>query len=244
MPAGAIAPTADVIHVVGYGSVKVQPDTGELNFTIRAQDLKPAVARAKATDAAQQLVDRIKNLHLDALGLSTDVELVPLYAPISGEQNQYVNRGEVVRQVVGYAVDYRVSATIHGDVETLRKAAAQIVDAGLTSNTIALYGPIFYKEDQNPARREALEKAVADARANAEALAKGLGVSLTGYSYLSMYPPQQEAASATYDYLERGQRTFASAGQAPLAPSAGPSSLVEIQAQEVGTFVYLGATYK
>ena len=75
--------------------------------------------------------------------------------------------------MLGFVATNTVSATI----EELAKAGA-VIDAAVEAGANQVYGPSLSLGDQDELYRDALEAAVADARASAQALAAAANVSL------------------------------------------------------------------
>jgi uncharacterized protein YggE len=226
-------PRLDVIRVTGQAVVKVMPDLARLQFTLRASDAKLPAAREKAAADMNKLLDAIKALHLPGLTLNTTaVNVEPQYAPLREGQSPWTPNGEVARTLLGYAVTNTVTATIHAEGDALRTATSQLLDLALTSPTVDLGGPWFSKEDLTAARVEGLEKATRDAIANAQAIARGMEVKITGYNYASMYAAQAPQP------MEMNMKAMA------MAPGGGGTPTpVEIEAQTVDVTVYLDAVY-
>jgi uncharacterized protein YggE len=230
--AQACMPRLNVIRVTGNAVVKVMPDTATLQFTLREQDARLPAARDKAAAAMKRLMDAIQALNLPGLTLKTvSVSVEPQYAPLKPGQSEWTPNGEVARTLLGYAVSNTVEATLHADGDALAAGTAKLVDLALTSPTVDMTGPEFSKEDLSAARQEGLEQATRDAIANAQAIARGMGVQISGYNYASMYTQQPNPP------MPELRMMAAPAAEAPPTP-------IEIEAQDVDVMVYLDAVYQ
>ena len=77
------------------------------------------------------------------------------------------------RTVVGYTA----TNTVQADIDELARAGA-VLDAAAAAGANQVSGPSLSRSDRDELSREALRKAVADARAKAEVLADAAGVTL------------------------------------------------------------------
>src|SRR5262249_23605854 len=93
---------------------------------------------------------------------------------------RYDNEG---RSVVGYDASNSVSAIVRklGDV-------GAVIDAAIAAGANNVSGPSLSRDNRDRLYREALEKAVADAKAKAEALAREAGVSVGAVQSLTESP--------------------------------------------------------
>ncbi len=220
------------IRAQGDATVYVMPDQAGLQFTVLAQDKELPKARELAAAGTESVLKAIRDLKLERLTTKTaSVQVMPLYEPL--RQGDY--GGDTARKIVGYRVSNTVTVTIKSnDPEALKVAVSKVIDAALLSGANALAGPWFSKENDEVARREALEKATREAVLNAEAMAKGLGVKIARYTYVSMLRPEVP-----------GPMPMNMAARAMGAPGAGGGtpSPVEIEALEIGATVYVNAEY-
>jgi uncharacterized protein YggE len=149
--------TPDVVTVSGVGVVEAVPNEAKMSFGAETRRPTAQAAVAANGDAMRRIVNALRQ----AGGRELQTQWVSVY-PYTDESGQ----------VNGYAASNSVSAVSDvGDAPALIDAAAeaganQISGPGLSSaNAEALY-------------RQALAKAVDDARLRAEALAKAAGRSL------------------------------------------------------------------
>lgn len=154
------APESQQINTVtatGNGKTTATPDEATMNFgvTKRSADAKKALADASAS--AEKITAAIRKLGVDKKDIQT--------ANVSVYPQQTERDGKPV--ITGYEASIQVTVKVReiGDLGAIITAAN---DAG--SDTIS--GPSFSIAEDSPYRDEAIAKAVADARTEAEAMAK------------------------------------------------------------------------
>ena len=221
------------IRAQGTATVYVMPDKGGLQFTAQAQDTQLARARELSAAGTATVIAAIQNLKIDKLTLKTTaVNVTPLYEPLKpGEQTW----DQTARKLIAYRVANTVAVTVKSDdPDALKDAVSHVIDATLLNGANGLSGPWFSKEDDRATRRAALEQATQEAALNAEAMAKGLGVKITRYTYVSMLNPT--APGPVYPEA-RMMNAMAPGG------GGGTPSPVEIEALAVAATVYVDAEY-
>ena len=156
--AGADAtPAADSITVTGDGSVKAVPDEAQMSFGVQTQRASAKAAGAANADAMREVITALRQA--GARRIAT--EWVSVY-PSSGDDGR----------VDGYSASNSVSAV--ADVED----APGVLDAAVGAGANDVSGPGLSSSDAEALYRQALAKAVNDARLRAETLAKAAGRSL------------------------------------------------------------------
>jgi hypothetical protein len=188
----------DSITVTGVGSVEAVPDEAQMSFGVETR--RPTAKAAVAANAEE--MRKIVNALRQAGGRELATQWVSVYPVSNGEDGT----------IDGYSASNSVSATSDvGDAPALIDAAAeaganQVSGPGLSSsNAEALY-------------RQALGKAVAEARARAEVLAKAAGRSLGevtsivegGAQATPLYREAADAALASTPIIPGEQETTAS----------------------------------
>jgi uncharacterized protein YggE len=151
------AETEDTVTASGMGSVQAVPNEAQMSFGVesRAQTAKAAVA-ANA-DAMRRVINALRQA--GARELRT--EWVSVY-PVSRDDGT----------IDGYSASNSVSAV--SDVED----AAALIDAAVEAGANQVSGPGMSSSNAEELYRRALAKAVDEARARAEVLAKAAGRSL------------------------------------------------------------------
>jgi uncharacterized protein len=160
-------PAATTITVNGTGSVTTVPDRATFGFTIdtRAKTATAALAQ-NSTDAAA-VIAALKAAGVSAANLQTSqVSLMP----------QTSQDGTTI---VGYAAQNSVT------VRTALGSAGTIVDAAVGAGANGVSGPSLDVSDQSTLYRDALHKAIDDAKLKAQSLADAAGLSLGAVQSIS-----------------------------------------------------------
>jgi hypothetical protein len=201
-PADAQSPPAglpDQPHVIGrgHGEVKVSPDTASMDFDLMATG-KTSEEVADALDSqAARVTELLRSMGVKADDIrASNVSIGPDYR-CNGQHPENVAR----RGTRNYSVTLRDLSQFP---DFLRK---------LTELDVGRLGAIrFSTSKEKTARREALRKAIADARAQAELMAEGAGASIrTVYSVSESGPDRGP--------LEFARMSSQRNGQAYLVPS-------------------------
>jgi len=154
------------ISVSGQGKVTGKPDLA--NISLGVSTLAPTVAEAR-TQAATSLgamIDSMKANGVEEKDIQTSsLSIYPEY--------DYLNDGR--QELRGFRVQNTVNAKIR-DIDRTGEIVDEAVDAG--GNDTTINGIAFSIENPDDLKKEAREKAVADAKARAETLAQAAGVSL------------------------------------------------------------------
>ena len=164
-PAGADEPLPRSVSVNGTGEVRAQPDVAYVTLGVEAR--KPTLAEARATVSAA--AERV-------IALTRELKIDPKYVDSTGllVQPEYRwNEKDSQRVLLGYVVSRQVEVELR-DLEQLGALLERAVSAGANQVGGARLDSIRRKDYE----RDALGRAVADARLNAEALAKAAGVQL------------------------------------------------------------------
>ncbi|MDQ3121304.1 MAG: SIMPL domain-containing protein [Actinomycetota bacterium] len=188
------APEGDTITVTGVGSVEAVPNEAQMSFGVetRAPTAKAAVA------ANAEAMRRIINALRQARGRELATQWVSVY-PVTNDTGA----------VDGYSASNSVSAT--SDVDD----AAALIDAAAEAGANQISGPGLSSSNAEALYRQALGRAVAEARARAEVLAKAAGRSLGEITSIS------ESTATPYPYAERAALDAAST---PIVPGEQETS--------------------
>jgi uncharacterized protein YggE len=149
------------IVTTGQGVVKLPPDRVWVSIAAESRARTAREAQKANVEAMSAVLARMKSLGFppDAIR-TTGYDLQPEFDYVNGRQTL---RGYVARNGVEVRVD---DITIAGDV----------LEAAVGSGATSVGGLRFDLKDRAGAEREALRKAVADARGRADAAAAGAGV--------------------------------------------------------------------
>ncbi len=150
-----------VILTTGEGVVKLAPDRVWVSVAAESRARGPKEAQRATADAMKAVLDKLRALGLPADAIRTSgYDLQPEFDYANGRQTL---RDYVARNGVEVRVD-----------EIAR--AGEVLDAAVGSGATSVSGVRFDLKDRAAAEREALRKAVADARGRAEAAASGAGL--------------------------------------------------------------------
>lgn len=154
---------ANTVTASGSGASQAVPDTAEMSFGVTTISADAKSALDDASKVAAQITAAVKKQGVAAKDIQTrDVGLYPQTTDQNGKQ-----------VVTAYRASLSVQVKVR-DIATLGEVIAAANEAG--ANTIS--GPSFTIADPAPVRAEAIDKAVADARKSAEAMAKAAGKSV------------------------------------------------------------------
>ena len=149
--------TPDTVTTLGHGVITVAPDEATVTAGVHTQAASASAALAENAKLMNKAIAALKS----AGGTDLQTQQVSLYPQTSPEG-----------QVTAYVADNSVSA------KTKIAAAGALIDAAVAAGANTVSGPTLGVSDRDARYRDALGKAVNDARLKAEALAKagGFGV--------------------------------------------------------------------
>ena len=200
-PAAAQNPTTRTISVNGTGSVTISPDIAYITIGVHTEAGDVSEALASNTAQAKAVADALAGLGVEAKDIQTTAfNVYP--------QQQYGPNGEMLD--LKYAVDNSVYITVR-DLTKMGEILSTVVKSG--ANNIS--GIQFDVADRSKAESEARQKAVNDARAQAEELASAAGAKLGKIQFLSANVDSSAATpySLKSDAVGVGGNVPVSAGQ-------------------------------
>jgi uncharacterized protein len=170
--------TPDTVTTLGHGVITIAPDEATVTAGVHTQAASASAALAENAKLMNAVVAALKA----AGGEGLQTQQVSLY-PQTDQQGR----------VNAYVADNSVSA------KTKIAAAGALIDAAVGAGANTVSGPTLSVSDRDARYRDALGKAVADARLKAEALAKaggfGVGPVSSVTEQASSSPPQVFAAA-------------------------------------------------
>lgn len=172
---GDTGTTPDTVTTVGHGIVTVAPDQASIGAGVHTQAATAADALAQNAKLMNAVIASLKQA--GAKDLQT--QQVSLY-PQSDEGGN----------VTGYTADNSVSAS------TSIAGAGALVDAAVAAGANTVSGPTLSVSDEDARYRDALKKAVEDARGKAQALAEAGGF---GVGPISVVAEQSSAPQPVFD---------------------------------------------
>lgn len=204
---------ATELSVVGEGKVEVVPDTAYI-------DVGVSVTNAANVNEARTSIDKTNNAIIAAmakLGIKKENVKTSNYSIYPNQTFE----GETAR-VTGY----NGNVTITIKVNDTQKASQVIADA-TTAGANQIQGTRFIVEDPQKYRAEAREKAIANAREQAEKLAKNLDIKLGKVVNVVEYSPDS-AGAPMYDIAARSNLGGGGGGPAIEAGSQTITSVVTL----------------
>lgn len=188
-PARADGPPPRTVSVTGSGEVSAAPDLARLTLGVEARKPTLAEARAEVTAAVERVLALTRTLKIDPKRVNaTRLQVSPLYSWDEKSRRQLLE---------GYLVSRQVEVELR-DLDQLGTLIEKAVDAGVNQ----LGDPQLDSSRRKDLEREAMAKAVLDARSNAEALANAAGVkvglvrNLNGQSSAGPVPMYRRAPQA------------------------------------------------
>lgn len=202
--AQGVTPSTPQIVTIGTAEARVTPDRATILIGLRSHATTAAQAGADNARRQRGVLDTLR-----ALGLQSD-QLSTLNFTVSPEI-QYAPSGDSPPRVTGYAV----TNVVRVDVRKLDDVG-RLIDAALTKGANQISDLQFFSSKADSVRRVALSMAVANARADADALARAAGGSLGSLIELAStgagsQPPRElmaPLASARSTPIEAGEQTF------------------------------------
>jgi len=188
------APEGDTITVTGIGSIEAVPNEAQMSFGVETRAPTAKAAVAANADAMRRIINALRQ----ARGREIATQWVSVY-PVTNDTGA----------VDGYSASSSVSAT--ADVDD----APALIDAAAEAGANQISGPGLSSSNAEALYRQALGKAVAEARARAEVLAKAAGRSLGEITNIS------ESTATPYPYAERAALDSAST---PIVPGEQETS--------------------
>ncbi|TVR60978.1 MAG: DUF541 domain-containing protein [Gemmatimonadales bacterium] len=154
------------LTVRGNGEVEVEPDRARIQFAVETEAGTAAEAGAANADLMDRVMSALRRSEAggEARLETSGYQLQPRYGPMDRDRG---------REIVGYTARNTLQV-ISDDVE----AVGPLVDLALDAGANRVAGLQFEIRDPEPHRLEALRRAVAQARAEAEVMAEALGMRL------------------------------------------------------------------
>ncbi len=205
---GFTSPAVNTITVSGEGEVFAVPDIATFSFTVNESGKVSADAEKLATDKINKVIAYLKSAGIADKDIkTTDYSLNPKYEYSSGVCTQY-SCPPSKQTLTGYEVSQSVTVKVRDTAK-----AGEILSGVGKLNVQNISGLSLTIDDQKAVQRQAREKAINDARAQAEQLAKDLGVDLvriTSFNESGNYPQPV--------YYAKAMSMDSAAGSAPRPP--------------------------
>jgi hypothetical protein len=167
---GANPSSSGTITVSGKGEVVAKPDIAEISFTVSNEALIVSEAQDKSSKEMNTILAFLKKGGIEEKDIkTTGYNIYPRYE-YQGTSSYYQ---EGKRNLAAYVVSQNVSLKIRD----IARAGAILADLGELGAT-DLSGLNFTNDKIDDLQKEAKDKAIAEAKVNADKLAKSLGVKL------------------------------------------------------------------
>ncbi|HTJ18266.1 MAG TPA: SIMPL domain-containing protein [Steroidobacteraceae bacterium] len=154
------------IGVSGQGEVRAEPDRATVTLGVESRKPKLDDARAAVAKTVDAVLKLTRDLKIDPKQVrSTRINVQPEYNWGANNANE--------RTLIGYYVARQVEVELH-DLEKLGQLLEKSTDLGVNQ----MGDPRLDSSKRQDLTREALAKAVVDARQNAEVIAKAAGARL------------------------------------------------------------------
>lgn len=191
-------PPPPLVSVTGQGEVKAMPDMAYVNLGVEARKPSLAEARAEVTAAVERVLALTRELKIDPkLVDASQLQVQPDYR---------WNEKDSKRVLLGYFVARQIQVELR-DLDKLGTLLERSVSAGANQ----MGGARLDSSRRKELERDALAKAVDDARQDAETLARAAGVKVGSVYSLSA---SSEAVPMYYAKAERAVMAAAPAGDA------------------------------
>jgi len=162
LTAMADEPRPRTVSVTGQAEVAAEPDLARISLGVDSRKPTMAEARAEVSATVDRVLALCRDLKIDPKGVNaTRLQVQPEYR---------WNEKDRKRVLLGYAVSRQVEVEVR-DLEKLGTLLERAVDAGVNE----IGDPLLDSSRRKELERQAMTKAVEDARLNAETLAAAAG---------------------------------------------------------------------
>jgi uncharacterized protein YggE len=208
-----------VIQVSGSGSVTGTPDRVQISFAVETDNPDVKIAQANNALAMNTVVDALAAAGVPRDQMkTTDYTITPVYQD---------NNGILSGTVKTYQVTNTLQVTLKDTNVT-----GQIIDTAVTAGANKVNSIQFMLSDEQAQvlRSQALSKAVTNARADANAVAAALNVTITGTQEADISQGYTPVVYSNYDTLAL------SSAKAAAAPTPIQSGDITVSAQVSVTY--------
>lgn len=202
----AAGPANQGIIVNGEGETSVKPDLAKVNLGLEAEAATAQEAQRKNADQMTKIVAGLKALGLAEKDIqTTDFSLFP---------NRQYDKESGHEKLTGYRATNQVTVTVR-DLKKL----GQVVDDAIGNGANTVGNVTFSVETPEVWRDKTIAKAVLEARAKAEAMAKASGVRIRKIIAITESTVDIRPYQADYGYKREALQSAAdTAGNTPLEP--------------------------
>ncbi len=197
--------TVPQIQTTGRGELRVSSDRATVTIGVESRASTAAAAASDNARRQRAVVDTLRSLGLSAAQIMTEnYSVSPEITYAQGSSQPHI-------------AGFVVSNTVRVEVERLDDVG-RIVDASLARGANQISGLQFFSSKADSARREALSAAVADARADADAVARAAGGSVGQALEITTEPSEIRPVA-----FNGGMARLATGAPTPIEP--GPTTV-------------------
>lgn len=213
--------TDKVIHAAGSGNVIGTPDRAQVTLSVQTENTDVKAAQEENAVKMNKVIDALMAAGIPRDALKTTGYNIYTVYDDSGS-------GILNPKVKSYQVTNTLTITLH-DVNK----AGEIIDIAVANGANQANSIQFMLSDAQALalRNEALQKAIANARADADAVAGAMGVSITGTGSVDIY--QGYTPTVYSNYAEDSARGAKVAAATPIQ-----SGDITVNAQVSVTYTY------
>jgi hypothetical protein len=208
----------NILTVLGTDKVTLKPDVAYINVGVETILKDAKAAQQENAKTMEKIVNKLKAMGIEEKDIQTsNYQVFPQY--------KYINNKSILE---GYRVTNTVKVTVR-DVEKVGEVLSNVHEEGANYS----YGIYFGLQDQEAAYKEALKKAVDQAKGRAEVMAQQAGVKLKNMVaiYEGSAPPELYRYQRNYVELESAQKAADAAWTVPISEG-------EIEVSATVTLVY------
>jgi uncharacterized protein len=209
-------PAEHTLYTQGHGEVKAPPDALSFSATTEGTATTVLEAQKRAQGKMTTIIANLKALE-KSLDLSKPLKLqtqgVQVY-PVHDEKTK-------LRKIIGYKASNTLRITANQNKGHLGDAGSKLMDVATRDGGDTVGSLNFFVEDMEAPKLSALADAIANAKRQADIMAKGLGITLKGI----------QSAEGTPQYGYNGgymaDRMMMKAAAAPMGAESAPPPPVE-----------------
>jgi len=196
-----------VITVVGQGTVKATPDIVRVDLGVEVYAATAKEAMTEASGRMEAILKTLQELKIAKQDIQTSNYSINFERNYEAGSLPETSRSEPGEPLGRYRVSNMVQVTIR-DLDMTGQVIEAAVDAGANN----MWGFTFAVDNPAPLESAARSKAMADARARAEELAKLAGVELGGVMTIS------EIGNSSMPFVPRAAEMAYGGGGGPIIP--------------------------
>ena len=162
------------ITVSGTGDIIATPNIATFDFTVTNESDSVADAQTKTTNTMNSITDFLKKNNVAAADIqTTDYSIYPRYEYNTVDLPNIIPNSDGTRVLAGYDVSESITVKIR-NLSSAGTILSGIGEFGVTN----VSGLSFTEDNADDLAKQAEQKAITDAKSNANTLAKNLGVKI------------------------------------------------------------------